>query len=113
MGETKTSQAKIKAVAKDMAPAYIQAIIQNLPGTILIFDRFHITKLFNDKLSDLRRQRYHGATQRKKQVIQGTRWLLLKNAENLDPQTQNPGHPQGQVRFSRMNLKILLSFPAN
>ncbi len=42
-------------------------------------------KLFNEKLSDLRRELHREATdQLEKQVLKGTRWLLLKNPENLD-----------------------------
>lgn len=80
------SQARIEAVATDMSPAYIQAVLTHLKGTALVFDHFHIIKLFNDKLSDLRRKLYHEAKDlMQKDVIKGTRWLLLKNPENLDP----------------------------
>jgi transposase len=30
----------------------------HLPGAVIVFDHFHVVKLFNDKLSDLRRQLY-------------------------------------------------------
>ncbi len=81
----KPSKAKIKAVAMDMSPAYISAIQKNLPQATVVFDHFHIIKLFNEKLSDLRRKLYHQATmQSEKDVLKGTRWLLLKNPENLD-----------------------------
>jgi transposase len=43
------------------------------------------TLTFNDKLSDLRRALYREATSvMQKAVLKGTRWLLLKNPENLD-----------------------------
>jgi transposase len=45
---------------------------------------FHVTKLFNDKLSDLRRWLYHRADDEQKKVLKGVRWLLLKLGENLD-----------------------------
>ncbi len=81
----KASHAQIAAVATDMSPAYIQAVMENLSEAILVFDRFHIIKLFNEKLSDFRRELYREATeQMHKQVLKGTRWLLLKNPENLD-----------------------------
>jgi transposase len=49
------------------------------------FDHFHIIKLYNDGFSDLRRKLYHEATHVMVQkVLKGTRWLLLKNPENLD-----------------------------
>jgi transposase len=81
----KASGARIEAVATDMLPAYIEAVQSNLPKAALVFDRFHIMKLFNRKLSDLRRELYREATDKlRKKVLKGTRWLLLKNEENLD-----------------------------
>jgi transposase len=82
----RASGAKVEAVATDMSPAYIEAATEHLPEATLVFDRFHVMKLFNDKLSDLRRELYREATDMQhKQVLKGTRWLLLKRPENLDP----------------------------
>jgi len=79
------SRAKIRAVATDMSKAYIRAVRDNLKGVVHVFDHFHVIKLFNDKLSDLRRALYREATDvMQKEVLKGTRWLLLKNPENLD-----------------------------
>jgi transposase len=77
--------AKIEAVATDMSPAYIDAVTTHLPEAVLVFDRFHVMKLFNDKLSDLRRELHRAAKEGlEKDVLKGTRWLLLKRPENLD-----------------------------
>jgi transposase len=71
-------------VAIDMSRAYIQAVRENLPDTVIVFDHFHVIKLYNDRLSDFRRQLFNQIEEpEKKQVIKGTRWLLLKNHENL------------------------------
>ncbi len=79
------SKAKIEAVAMDMSAAYRKAVTTNLAGAVIVFDHFHVVKLFNEKLSDLRRALYREATEvMHKQVLKGTRWLLLKNPENLD-----------------------------
>jgi len=79
------SKAKIEAVAMDMSAGYWGAVMTHLPAAKIVFDHFHVIKLFNDKLSDLRRALYHEATDvMHKQVLKGTRWLLLKNPENLD-----------------------------
>jgi len=51
----KQSQAQIEAVATDMGPAYIKAVRENLPEATLVFDHFHVIKLYNEKLSKLRR----------------------------------------------------------
>jgi len=81
----RSSGAKVQAVATDMSPAYIEAVSTQLPKAILVFDRFHVMKLFNDKLSELRRGLYREATDMlQKKVLKGTRWLLLKRPENLD-----------------------------
>jgi len=50
------SGAKVEAVAIDMSQAYIQAVKEHLPGAVLVFDHFHVVKLMNDKLSNLRRE---------------------------------------------------------
>src|SRR4051812_12096843 len=79
------SQAVIEAVAMDMSAAYRGAVRTYLPEAKIVFDRFHVVKLFNEKLSDLRRALHREATGvMQKEVLKGTRWLLLKNPENLD-----------------------------
>jgi transposase len=80
------AKAKIKAVATDMSKAYIQAVRKNLPRAVHVFDHFHVIKLFNEKLTALRRELYRQLTDDdQRQILKGTRWLLLKNPENLDP----------------------------
>ena len=81
----RASHARVRAVATDMSPAYIAAVKKHLPKAVLVFDRFHMVKLFNEKLSDLRRDLHREASGvMQKKVLKGTRWLLLKNPENLD-----------------------------
>ena len=79
------SHAKIEAVATDMSPAYTRAVREHLPRAIHVFDHFHVVKLFNDRLADFRRglQREAEGPLGKK-LLKGTRWLILKNPENLD-----------------------------
>jgi transposase len=80
----KQAGAQIKAVATDMSGGYIAAVQKHLPKASLVFDRFHVVKLMNEKLTALRREMYHELTDKQhRQVIKGTRWLLLKNPENL------------------------------
>lgn len=82
----KSSKASIQAVAIDMSPAYISAVLNNLPGVPIVFDRFHVVKMLNEKISNIRRQIYNKLDDEEQQkVLKGTRWLLLKNPENLDP----------------------------
>jgi transposase len=98
----KRSRAKIKAVAMDMSPAYISAVKAHLPKAVLVFDHFHIIKLFNEKLSDLRRDLYREAEEQlHKDVLKGTRWLLLKNPENLDKTRDEPQRLQEALRLNQ------------
>lgn len=79
------AHACIEAVAIDMSPAYMSAVMSHLPKAAIVFDHFHVVKLFNDKLSDLRRDLYREAKdQLQKDVLKGTRWLLLKRSDHLD-----------------------------
>jgi transposase len=81
----RASHAKIEAVATDMSPAYINAVTTHLPYATLVFDRFHVIKLYNDKLSDLRRDLHRQLEDSmQKDVLKGIRWLLLKRSEHLD-----------------------------
>jgi transposase len=83
------SKAKVEAVAMDMSTAYPAAVSKHLSGTVIVFVQFHVIKLFDEKLSDLHRQLCSKATaQSDKQILKGTRWLLLKNPENLGHERQ-------------------------
>jgi transposase len=96
------SGARIEAVAIDMSPAYIEAVCTQLPEAAIVFDHFHVIKLFNDKLSDLRRDLYREATdQLHKDVLKGTRWLLLKNPDNLNPERKESERLQEALRLNQ------------
>ncbi len=95
------ARARIKAVATDMSAAYIRAVRDNLPGVVHVFDHFHVIKLFNDKLSAFRRQLYHQAgSDQERKILKGTRWLLLKNPENLDDQRDEYQRLQDALRLN-------------
>lgn len=75
---------KFKAISTDMSRAFIASVLENQIDTPLVFDRFHLVKLLNEQLSDLRRDLYNQETDvEKKELLKGTRWLLLKKEENL------------------------------
>jgi transposase len=96
------SGAKVEAVATDMSPAYIDAVTTHLRGTRLVFDRFHVIKLYNDKLSELRRAMHRELKDTmRKNVLKGVRWLLLKRPENLDPVRKEPQRLQEALRLNQ------------
>jgi transposase len=97
----RASRAKIRAVAMDMSAAYIKAVRDHLPEATIVFDHFHIIKLYNEKLSDLRRELYHDATDRQKRVLKGSRWLLLKNPDNLRPQKNEKERLEAALKINK------------
>lgn len=99
----RASHAKVKAVATDMSKAYINAVRENLPKAVHVFDHFHVIKLYNDKLSAFRRDLFRDLDDpRQRQILKGTRWLLLKNPENLD---------EGRNELERLAAALELNTP--
>jgi transposase len=81
----KISGARLKAVAMDMSGAYAASVREHAPHAVLTFDRFHVVKLMNEKLDDLRRQLVREAGDEEAgRTIKGLRWLLLHRQENLE-----------------------------
>jgi transposase len=77
------ARAQIQAVAIDMSGAYWSAVLEHWPEAALVFDKFHILKLMNERLDDLRRERVREAEGPLKLKIKGPRFLLLRNPKNL------------------------------
>jgi transposase len=98
----RSSGAKIAAVAMDMSAAYRGAVSTHLPKAKIVFDHFHVIKLFNDKLSNFRRALSNEATDvLHQEVLKGTRWLLLKNPENLDPKKDEKGRLEEALALNK------------
>jgi len=98
----RASRAQVEAVATDMSLAYIQAVREHLGDAVHVFDHFHVIKLFNEKLSDFRRELHREATDKlHKEVLKGTRWLLLKNPENLDPEKKERERLEEALRMNQ------------
>jgi transposase len=97
----KRSRTRIEAVAMDMSAAYIQAVETHLPNAAIVFDHFHVVKLMNEKLTALRRDLYREASEQLgKDVLKGTRWLLLKNPENLNAEKDEPARLEEALRLN-------------
>jgi transposase len=79
----KRRMSKIEAVAMDLGKAYQKAVKVNIPNAPIVFDHFHVVLNINKMLDELRRYVYRTAKSEQKSVIQGTRWILMYNNENL------------------------------
>jgi len=117
----KSSRARIEAVAMDMSQAYITAVRSNLPHATIVFDHFHVIKLMNEKLTELRRDLYRETTDLlRKDVLKGSRWLLLKNPENLREDRNERARleealslnkPLATAYYMKEDLRLLWSLP--
>jgi transposase len=74
----------IKTVATDLSSAFTSSVLQNAPGAVHVFDHFHVVKLMNDKLDDIRRSQYAMEKDiNKRRIIKGTKYLILQNGKDI------------------------------
>lgn len=86
---TEPTKRGILAVAMDMGPAYQKAVRDDLPNADIIFDRFHVMQNFCKAMDNQRRSEFRKADDAQKELITGSRYLLLKNSEKLNEAQQN------------------------
>ena len=74
----------IKYIATDPSAAFISSVLENCPNAVHVFDHFHVVKLVNEKLDEIRRAQYNlGKDINKRKVLKGTRYLLLRNGADI------------------------------
>lgn len=68
----------VEELCMDMSPAFIKGAAEHFPNAAITFDKFHVIKLANDAVDQVRRD------ERKSCVdLKDTRYIWLKNEENL------------------------------
>ena len=81
----RTVRAQLRAIAVDMSAAFLKAIQEEGPKDVLIIhDRFHIMKLMNQVLDQVRRSEQKRLEAAGKKVLKGGRYLLLRNRSEVD-----------------------------
>ena len=71
--------AKVTDFSLDMSQAFIKGIKEEFTDAHLTFDKFHVIKLMNDAVDQVRRQE-----QKREPELKKTRYVWLKNEDNLD-----------------------------
>lgn len=111
-------KADIKAVATDLSAAYAAAVVKNLRSALLVADRFHVIKLMNEKIDELRRALQREAGVMGRAAIKGTRYLLLRGRENLAPErlpdleeALKLNKPLSIAYYLKEELRTLWTFP--
>jgi len=79
----------IEAVAMDMWEAYINRVEYHCPNAKIVFDFFHLVQSFGKVIDKVRRDEYLKANKHDRKVLKGSRYLLLKNEENLTEKQQS------------------------
>jgi transposase len=76
--------AKLEAVTIDMSGAYIKAVTECSPQAQIIFDRFHVQRLAQDAVDEVRRDEVRAAgSAAERKALKGMRWSLHKSFWNL------------------------------
>ena len=81
--KVKRSKAIIKYVAVDLAPSFTSWIQSNFSDATIVYDHFHVIKLMNDRLSNIRRRIMRELEMEEKSDLKGKRWHFNLNNENL------------------------------
>jgi transposase len=77
--------ATLQVVCMDMWAPYAKLVRQHAHNAQILFDRFHIVKHLNEAIEQVRRSEMRRLTQKEKVLFKRSRWLLLKNPWNLNP----------------------------
>lgn len=75
----------IQAIAMDMWNPYIKAVKECCPDAAIVFDQFHVVKAFGQVIDKVRNMEYRKANREGREVIKGSKYLLLKNKADLLP----------------------------
>lgn len=87
---TPSQKVQIEAIAMDMWDPYIKAVKEYCPSARIIFDQFHVVAEYGKTLDKVRNQEFQKADQKDKSYFKGTKYLLLKNTENLKEKDKKP-----------------------
>jgi transposase len=79
---------RLKAVAMDMNGAYQAEVAAQCPQAQIVYDQFHVVAKYGREVVDAVRtaEARRAQSRGERQVLKGTRWLLLRNGENLKRQ---------------------------
>lgn len=80
--------ARIELVSIDMSAAYIKAIQKAVPHAQIVFDRFHVARLAQNAVTEVRRTEMRKLAPDQRTWLKGTRWILLKRPAKRTPEDE-------------------------
>lgn len=75
---------QIKNICSDLSPAFILGIKNNFPDAQHVFDKFHVVKIVNKAVDEVRAKEAKA-----NELIRKSKYSLLKNPENLTATQKN------------------------
>ena len=72
------SAEQIEELCMDMLPAYLKGAAEQFPSAEITFDKFHVLRLLNDAVDQVRREEH-----KERSELKRTRYLWLRNPANL------------------------------
>lgn len=111
--------ASIEIVTMDMSAAYRKAVRESLPGAQIAYDHFHIAKLANEALNEVRRELVRNAKAADPAVAKATknlRWPTLHRIDSLPEKhfdaltALRPNQPLGRAYLLKESLLDALSW---
>jgi transposase len=93
--------ARIRGICCDMWAPYIDVICEKVPHAELVFDKFHIIRHLLKAVNDVRKTEAEELKKTHPDLLNGTRYIWLKNPWNLTSRQQE------RLSFlERLNLKV-------
>lgn len=73
--------ATIEIVSMDLSAAFQKAVREALPSAQIVFDKFHVAKLAQQALDEVRRALVHELPAQSRSALKKSRWVLLRRPD--------------------------------
>lgn len=105
--KVRRAKTKLQAIAMDMSAAYKLAVeTYYRHSCAIVYDRFHVIKLLNEQIDEIRREEMRNADDDAiRKIIKGKRFLLLYARENLRDRDVEP-----LKELLRMNENLCITY---
>lgn len=96
---------QIEIASMDAWKAFRKVIKKYCKNAAICFDHFHLAQHFSKVIDKIRVQEARKASKKHKEVYKGTRWLLLRNPENLKDE-----HKSALNQMLAVNKKLFIAY---
>lgn len=98
----------VRNITCDMIHGFRNAMKTVFPNAVVSVDKFHVIKLMSDKVDEVRRREMRSKDRRKIAALECTRYLWLKNRENLSENQQ--AHLDELLKMDNLDTVIAYNY---